>query len=116
MGLLGKVMRKKRLTRRMPESSRKRKLGGNSRDHRPYFTYWVTFVQTVILVISLLLYGLGPIGVDLYKRSNMVSINTESINQNTSCTEETLTTTCNLIFSGASYITISGEYWLSGTS
>ena len=45
MGLLGKVMRKKRLTRRMPESSRKRKLGGNSRDHRPYFTYWVTFVQ-----------------------------------------------------------------------
>ena len=74
MGLLGKVMRKKRLTRRMPESSRKRKLGGNSRDHRPYFTYWVTFVQAAILFISLLLYGFGPLGVDLYKRSNMVSI------------------------------------------
>ena len=73
MGLLGKVMRKKRLTRRMPESSRKRKLGGNSRDHRPYFTYWVTFVQAAILFISLLLYGFGPLGVDLYKRSNMVS-------------------------------------------
>ena len=73
MGLLGKVMRKKRLSRRLPESSRKRKLGGNSKDHRPYFTYWVTFVQTAILFISLLLYGLGPIGVDLYKRSNMVS-------------------------------------------
>ena len=72
MGLLGKVMRKKRLTRRMPESSRKRKLGGNSKDHRPYFTYWVTFVQVAILFISLLLYGFGPIGVDLYKRSNMV--------------------------------------------
>ena len=25
--------------------SRKRKLGGNARDHRPYFTHWVTFVQ-----------------------------------------------------------------------
>ena len=74
MGLLGKVMRKKRLTRRMPESSRKRKLGGNSRDHRPYFTYWVTFVQAAILFISLLLYGFGPLGVDLYKRSNMVSV------------------------------------------
>ena len=73
MGLLGKVMRKKRLTRRMPESSRKRKLGGNSRDHRPYFTYWVTFVQIAILFISILLYGFGPIGVDQYKRSNMVS-------------------------------------------
>ena len=66
-------MRKKRLTRRMPESSRKRKLGGNSRDHRPYFTYWVTFVQVAVLFISLLLYGFGPIGVDLYKRQNMVS-------------------------------------------
>ena len=73
MGLLGKVMRKKRLTRRMPESSRKRKLGGNSRDHRPYFTYWVTTVQVAVLFISLLLYGFGPLGVDLYKRSNMVS-------------------------------------------
>ena len=72
MGLLGKVMRKKRLTRRMPESSRKRKLGGNSRDHRPYFTYWVTFVQVAIMFISILLYGFGPIGVDQYKRSNMV--------------------------------------------
>ena len=74
MGLLGKVMRKKRLTRRMPESSRKRKLGGNSRDHRPYFTYWVTFVQVAVLFISLIMYGFGPIGVDLYKRQNMVII------------------------------------------
>ena len=53
MGLLGKVMRKKRLTRRMPESSRKRKLGGNSRDHRPYFTYWVTSVQLFNLTENL---------------------------------------------------------------
>ena len=108
--------------------SRKRKLGGNARDHRPYFTHWVTFVQVkdisqffpqyfsiflnynfisfwnwaylfsgweivsqfcfdrsqcmvwiipplqvAIMFISLLLYGFGPIGVDLYKRSSMVS-------------------------------------------
>ena len=58
----------------MPESSRKRKLGGNSRDHRPYFTYWVTFVQVAVLFISLIMYGFGPIGVDLYKRQNMVGI------------------------------------------
>jgi len=79
MGLLGKVMRKRRLTRRMPESSRKRKLGGNSKDHRPYFTYWVTFVQVAILFISLLLYGFGPIGVDLYKRSSMVLVTSLSL-------------------------------------
>jgi hypothetical protein len=75
MGLLGKVLRKRRPARHMPEPSRKRKLGGNSRDHRPYFTYWVSFVQVAILFISLLLYGFGPIGVDLYKKSGMVSAN-----------------------------------------
>ena len=74
MGLLGKVLRKRRPARHMPEPSRKRKLGGNSRDHRPYFTYWVSFVQVAILFISLLLYGFGPIGVDLYKKSGMVSL------------------------------------------
>jgi len=79
MGLLGKVMRKRRLTRRMPESSRKRKLGGNARDHRPYFTHWVTFVQVAIMFISLLLYGFGPIGVDLYKRSSMVLVTSLSL-------------------------------------
>ena len=93
MGLVGKILRKRRLVRRMPESSRKRKLGGNSRDHRPYFTYWVTYTQVgpssksspellvltllflrqiLIMFISLLFYGFGPIGVDLYKRSQMV--------------------------------------------
>ena len=102
MGLLGKVMRKKRLTRRMPESSRKRKLGGNSKDHRPYFTYWVTFVQVAILFISLLLYGFGPIGVDLYKRSNMVR---EGHNDDDDVTDSDT-------IAGASDKSLSGEYWL----
>ena len=73
MGLVGKVLRKRRLIRHVPEPSRKRKLGGNARDHRPFFTYWVSFVQITVLFISLLLYGFGPVGVDLYKRSSMVS-------------------------------------------
>ena len=30
-------------------------------------------LQVAIMFISLLLYGFGPIGVDLYKRSSMVS-------------------------------------------
>ena len=68
--------RQRRATRRPPESNRKRKLGGNSGDHRPYFTYWITLVQILILSISMLTYGVGPIGVDLFKRTSMVSENT----------------------------------------
>lgn len=31
-------------------------------DHRPYFTYWVTTVQILIMIITLLTYGFGPFG------------------------------------------------------
>ena len=56
------------------ESNRKRKLGGNSSDFRPYFTYWITTVQLLVLFISMLVYGCGPLGVDRYKKTGMVSI------------------------------------------
>jgi len=42
-------------------------------DHRPFFTYWVTTVQVLILVISLACYGLGPVGFDLTHRSGQVN-------------------------------------------
>ena len=116
MGLLGKVMRKKRLTRRMPESSRKRKLGGNSRDHRPYFTYWVTFVQAAILFISLLLYGFGPLGVDLYKRSNMVSAAIHRLNYSPSSPKSLTNHHCCSYcpIAGASDESVSGEHRIPG--
>jgi hypothetical protein len=41
-------------------------------DHRPFFTYWVTTVQVLILIISLTCYGLGPVGIDLNHRSGQV--------------------------------------------
>ena len=56
------------------ESNRKRKLGGNSSDFRPYFTYWITTVQLLVLFISMLVYGCGPLGVDRYKKTGMVRI------------------------------------------
>lgn len=31
-------------------------------DHRPFFTYWVTTVQILIMIITLLTYGFGPFG------------------------------------------------------
>lgn len=42
-------------------------------DHRPYFTYWITTVQILILIISLACYGFGPVGMDLSHRSGLVS-------------------------------------------
>lgn len=42
-------------------------------DHRPYFTYWITTVQVLVLIISLACYGFGPIGIDLHHRSGLVS-------------------------------------------
>ena len=41
-------------------------------DYRPYFTYWVTTVQVIITVISLALYGFGPIGVELNQSTGQV--------------------------------------------
>ncbi|XP_071105942.1 inactive rhomboid protein 2-like isoform X1 [Haliotis cracherodii] len=32
-------------------------------DHRPYFTYWVTFVQIVVFIVSVAVYGIAPIGI-----------------------------------------------------
>lgn len=52
---------------------RRRKLGGNAGDHRPYFTYWITAVQCIVLAAAMLAYGVGPVGVDLYKKAGMVS-------------------------------------------
>ncbi|XP_067939375.1 inactive rhomboid protein 1-like [Watersipora subatra] len=31
-------------------------------DHRPFFTYWITFVQIAVLIVSLSVYGVAPIG------------------------------------------------------
>lgn len=50
-------------------------------DHRPFFTYWVTTVQVLILVISLVCYGLGPIGFDLSHRSGQVLVTSLSLQQ-----------------------------------
>ena len=41
-------------------------------DYRPYFTYWVTSVQFVIIVISLSLYGFGPVGIELHQGTGQV--------------------------------------------
>lgn len=41
-------------------------------DYRPYFTWWVTTVQLIICILSLSLYGFGPVGVELYQGKGQV--------------------------------------------
>lgn len=43
-------------------------------DHRPFFTYWVTVVQILVLFLSIFSYGLGPFGIDLSHQSGAVSV------------------------------------------
>ncbi len=31
------------------------------RSHRPYFTYWITFVQILVCIVSLFVYGYAPL-------------------------------------------------------
>ncbi|KDR07543.1 inactive rhomboid protein 1 isoform X2 [Zootermopsis nevadensis] len=50
-------------------------------DHRPFFTYWITTVQVLILIISLACYGLGPVGIDLNHRSGQVLVTSLSLQQ-----------------------------------
>jgi hypothetical protein len=42
-------------------------------DFRPYFTYWVTFVQTLIFIVSVAVYGIAPIGVSETEYKDIVS-------------------------------------------
>ncbi|KAL0115580.1 hypothetical protein PUN28_010828 [Cardiocondyla obscurior] len=53
----------------------------NFEDHRPYFTYWITTVQVLILIISLACYGFGPVGMDLNHRSGLVLVTSLSLQQ-----------------------------------
>ena len=41
-------------------------------DYRPYFTYWVTTVQAVVMLITLVLYGFGPVGIELAQSHGQV--------------------------------------------
>ncbi|TKR61055.1 hypothetical protein L596_028220 [Steinernema carpocapsae] len=42
-------------------------------DFRPFFTYWITTLQALILTLSLILYGIGPIAFSRVENTKMVS-------------------------------------------
>ena len=41
---------------------------------RPFFTYWISFVQTVVLIVGLAVYGFAPIGFTERKIEGVVSV------------------------------------------
>ncbi|XP_017786905.1 PREDICTED: inactive rhomboid protein 2 isoform X1 [Nicrophorus vespilloides] len=50
-------------------------------DYRPMFTYWVTTVQILVLIISVICYGFGPFGIDLETKSGQVLVTSLSLQQ-----------------------------------
>ena len=41
---------------------------------RPFFTYWVTFVQVVVFIVAIAVYGIAPIGSSETEYTEAVSI------------------------------------------
>jgi len=59
-GLVGDWL-DRRLTRRRINSSVKKQID-NFDSHRPYFTYWITFVHIIVTAISISVYGIASVG------------------------------------------------------
>ncbi|CAL1544072.1 unnamed protein product [Lymnaea stagnalis] len=62
MGIMGAMTRRRLKSTVLMTKEIKQQLDDID-DHRPYFTYWVTFVQIVIFIVSLAVYGIAPIGI-----------------------------------------------------
>ncbi|XP_015910629.1 inactive rhomboid protein 1 isoform X2 [Parasteatoda tepidariorum] len=79
MGVIGKSLHRKIRQDRIT-SDVKQQLEDID-DHRPFFTYWVTTVQILVLVISLAVYGFGPFGVRKTQRSGEVMVTSLHLQQ-----------------------------------
>lgn len=42
--------------------------------HRPYFTYWITFVHVLITLLVIGTYGIAPIGFTQHVTTELVSL------------------------------------------
>lgn len=69
-GLVGRVLNRNFRSKRM-DSYVQRQIE-EIEDHRPYFTYWVTTVQVIIMIVSLAFYGFAPIGFNYTQKTGLV--------------------------------------------
>ncbi|XP_066519947.1 inactive rhomboid protein 1 isoform X3 [Hoplias malabaricus] len=59
LGMVGRLTN--RTYRKRIDSYVKRQIE-DMNDHRPFFTYWVTFVHLLITILSVSIYGIAPVG------------------------------------------------------
>lgn len=50
-------------------------------DHRPYFTYWINTVQILVLCLTLICYGFGPVGIGMEQKNGQVLVTSLSLQQ-----------------------------------
>ncbi|XP_033236868.1 inactive rhomboid protein 1 [Drosophila pseudoobscura] len=48
-------------------------------DHRPIFTYWINTVQFLVLVLSIICYGIAPIGIGSEQKTGQVLVTSLSL-------------------------------------
>ncbi|XP_035389478.1 inactive rhomboid protein 1 isoform X1 [Electrophorus electricus] len=59
LGMVGRLTN--RMYRKRIDSYVKRQID-DMNDHRPFFTYWITFVHLLITILSVSIYGIAPVG------------------------------------------------------
>ncbi|XP_061685025.1 inactive rhomboid protein 2-like isoform X1 [Syngnathoides biaculeatus] len=69
MGVVGKWLN--RHYRRSISSTIQKQLD-DFHSHRPYFTYWITFVHVVITLLSCCTYGFAPVGFAQHSKTDLV--------------------------------------------
>ncbi|XP_013408929.1 inactive rhomboid protein 1-like, partial [Lingula anatina] len=60
MGIIGRIF--KRSFKRGGVDEDVREQIDKMHDHRPFFTFWVTFVQIAVYIVSVSVYGIAPVG------------------------------------------------------
>ncbi|CAJ0568109.1 unnamed protein product, partial [Mesorhabditis spiculigera] len=70
-GVFGRLcLRKMKKQSELPANLRQQI--ANTSDERPFFTYWITTVQVIICLLSVLFYGFGPVGFSRVERKELV--------------------------------------------
>jgi len=61
LGVVGRILNRPMKSQSRVASNLKKQLEDID-DHRPFFTYWATTVQVIIMIITLAVYGFAPMG------------------------------------------------------
>ncbi|CAK1547113.1 unnamed protein product [Leptosia nina] len=80
MGVVGRFFRRS-LRKSMTQQGEIARQLDELTDYRPYFTWWVSTVQTLVLLLALLCYGFGPVGFGRHTHSGQVMLKTLSLQQ-----------------------------------